>query len=65
MKADLESVILKITKFLNADFPKEKMAEFLDHLSVEKFRKNNAVNMTPPKGTMPEEVTYSCYHLLP
>lgn len=32
------------------------MQPLLDHLHIDKFRKNDAVNMKPPAGAVPEEV---------
>ena len=34
----------------------EQVQKLVDHCNIEKFKKNDAVNMKPPKGTVPDEV---------
>lgn len=56
MKMDLKDNIRKMAKFLEKDFSEEKVDLLADHLSFETFRNNPAVNMKPPKGSVPDEV---------
>lgn len=44
MKKDLESVLRRISKFIEKPIPEEKMADLLHHLSFEQMKKNDAVN---------------------
>lgn len=55
MKADLPAVIDDICGFLGYSLTPEKKAVLVDHLAFENFKKNSAVNMEPPKGSVPEE----------
>lgn len=57
MKKDLGSVIRKTSSFLKKDFPEEKVTKLVDHLSFDNFKNNDAVNMKPPKGAVPDEVS--------
>ena len=43
-----------IKKFLQVS--EEQVQKLVDHCNIEKFKKNDAVNMKPPKGTVPDEV---------
>ncbi len=46
MKADLPKVAKRMAEFLERPLPptEQGMAEFMDHLSFEKMKKNKAVN---------------------
>jgi len=56
LRKDLPKMIKEIGDFIGHQVPDGKMEGFLDHLDIKKFRKNDAVNMKPPKGSVPEEV---------
>ncbi|TRY72514.1 hypothetical protein TCAL_01069 [Tigriopus californicus] len=56
MKNDLKGTIRNTAKFLGKDFPEEKVDLLVEHLSFETFKNNPAVNMKPPKGSVPDEV---------
>lgn len=56
MKTDIKAVIRDIAKFMGKDFPDAKVDLLEDHLNIENFRNNPAVNMKPPKGAVPDEV---------
>ena len=34
----------------------DQIEKLVDHCNIEKFKKNDAVNMKPPKGVVPDEV---------
>ena len=34
----------------------EQVQKLVDHCNIDKFKKNDAVNMKPPMGTVPDEV---------
>ena len=34
----------------------EQIQRLADHCKIDKFKKNDALNMKPPKGSVPEEV---------
>lgn len=55
MVKDLRSVINEVTGFLKINLSEEKISSLLDHLSFKTMRNNDAVNMKPPKGSMPDE----------
>lgn len=56
MKKDLESVINDIGDFIGHKVPADSMASLLSHMHIDNFRKNDAVNMKPLRGTVPDEV---------
>ncbi len=59
LRRDLKGTIIDIAKFLGKDdfvHDEEKIAKLVDHLDIKNFRNNDAVNMKPPKGSVPEEV---------
>jgi len=56
LRKDLGKMIGEIGDFIGHRVPEGKMEAFLDHLDINRFRKNDAVNMKPPKGSVPEEV---------
>jgi len=56
MKKDLTSVINDIGEFVGHQVPTDKLEGLLSHMHIDNFRKNDAVNMKPPAGSVPEEV---------
>ena len=59
IRKDLKGSVQEIAKFLGfSKFAEneEKMAKLLDHLHIDNFKNNDAVNMKPPKGHVPDEV---------
>ena len=56
LRKDMPKMINEIGEFIGYPVPAGKMESFLDHLDIRNFRKNEAVNMKPPKGSVPEEV---------
>ena len=46
MKKDLRSVIARVSKFLDAPLTPQQVERLVDHLDIENFRKNPAVNPT-------------------
>lgn len=56
MRANLSSVLTELADFTGFDIPDEKIEPLLKHLHIDSFRKNDAVNMKPPPGSVPEEV---------
>ena len=56
LKADLKGFIRDAASFIGKDFSGEKVDALADHLAIENFRNNPAVNMKPPKGMVPDEV---------
>lgn len=56
MKADLPAVIRKLANFLGQDFPETKVDALASHLHFDNFKNNDAVNMKPPKGKVPDAV---------
>ena len=56
MKSDLPSVLREMATFLKQDFPEDKIAALASHLHFDNFKNNDAVNMKPPKGKVPDSV---------
>lgn len=56
LRKDLPKAINEIGNFIGHAVPEGKLEGFLDHLDINKFRKNDAVNMKPPAGSVPEQV---------
>ena len=56
MKKDMAGMIKDIGDFIGFQVPDEKMESLLSHMSIENFKKNDAVNLKPPAGSVPDEV---------
>ena len=56
MVKDLRSVINDVSGFLGKNVAEDKIDQLIEHLSFDTFKKNDAVNMKPPKGSVPDEV---------
>ena len=56
MRKDLTSVINGIGDFVGHHVPSDKLDSLLSHMHIDNFRKNDAVNMKPPPGSVPDEV---------
>ena len=56
MKADQRAVLEKLIPFLGVDFPEEKIVKLVEHLKFDNFKNNDACNMKPPKGAVPDAV---------
>ncbi len=56
MRSDLKSVIQDLAAFTGYELSSEQVERLVQHCDIEKFKKNDAVNMKPPKGMVPDEV---------
>ncbi len=56
MRADLDKTIREIADFTGYTVTDEQVDRLKNHLDIENMKKNDAVNMKPPKGAVPEEV---------
>jgi len=56
MKTNQKGVIKDLAAFLGVDFPEDKVDLLNEHLKFENFRNNDACNMKPPKGAVPDEI---------
>lgn len=56
MVKNMAEYIREIGEFTGHRVPEEKLAGLLDHMSIDNFRNNDAVNLKPPPGAAPEEV---------
>ena len=56
MRADLKGVIKDIAGFTGHSITDDQVDILANHCQIDKFKKNDAVNMKPPKGMVPEEV---------
>ena len=50
MKHDLNSVVKDLEDFVGYKVPHESRQDLLQHMHIDSFRKNDAVNMKPPPG---------------
>jgi len=56
MKRDLASVVESLGDFIGYKVPPNALSGLLSHMHIDNFRKNDAVNMKPPPGSVPDEV---------
>jgi len=56
MKRDLASVVEILEEFIGYKLPPNALPGLLSHMHIDNFRKNDAVNMKPPPGSVPDEV---------
>ena len=56
MVRDLGAAIADLGEFTGHKVPEDKLAGLLDHMHIDNFRNNDAVNLKPPPGAAPEEV---------
>jgi len=56
MILDLKKVIKEIATFTKFEVSDNDVDRLVDHCKIDNFKKNDAVNMKPPKGTVPDEV---------
>ena len=56
MRADLKGSIKELAQFTGYSLNDDQVAKLSDYCDIEKFKKNDAVNMKPPKGMVPDEV---------
>ena len=56
MKRDLASVVEILEEFIGYKLPPNALPGLLSHMHIDNFRKNDAVNMKPPVGTVPDHV---------
>merc|ERR1711993_231205 len=51
-----DKVIKEMANFTGYEVKEDQIEKLVDHCNIEKFKKNDAVNMKPPKGVVPDEV---------
>ena len=56
MKKNQKAIIDKVCKFLECSLTQAEIEKLLEHLDFKNFKKNDAVNMKPQKGTVPDKV---------
>jgi len=56
MVKDLPKAIQDIADFTNQKVSGDQIEKLVDHCNIDNFKKNDAVNMKPPKGAVPDEL---------
>ena len=56
MRANIDGTIREIADFTGYKVNEDQIDRLKDHLHIDNMKKNDAVNMKPPKGTVPDEV---------
>jgi len=54
--ADFEGTVNELAEFTGFKISEEQMKVLKEHMNIDNFRKNDAVNLKPPKGVVPDEV---------
>jgi hypothetical protein len=54
--ADFEAEVKGISEFTGFSVSEDQMKVLKDHMHIDNFRKNDAVNLKPPKGVVPDSV---------
>lgn len=56
LRVNLDKCLRELADFTGFKLSDDNISTLVDHLNIENFRKNDAVNMKPMKGTVPDEV---------